>query len=153
MQGSIFATHHKLLTKFPYFSVTLSLSERKKKDTEKKSAEVLEYRGTKAENQSGQKTICRGSKEEKQKASLILSPSKFLRLWFQWGTMGGDSSEPPLWHLKSSISHYFFMIVQDRGRNSVLHKTGSFKQEVHKHLGWGFPKIPKRYFVMEHQYI
>ena len=52
----------------------------KKKDTEKKSAEVLEYRGTKAENQSGQKTICRGSKEEKQKASLILSPSKFLRL-------------------------------------------------------------------------
>lgn len=63
MQGSIFATHHKLLTKFPYFSVTLSLSERKKKDTEeKRGAEVLEYRGTKAENQSGQKTIFRGSK-------------------------------------------------------------------------------------------
>ena len=67
MQGSIFATHHKLLTKFPYFSVTLNLSERKKKKIQrKKNIEVLEYRGTKAENQSGQK-ICRGSKEEKQK--------------------------------------------------------------------------------------
>lgn len=39
----------------------------KKKDTEKKNVEVLEYRGTKAENQSRQKTIYRGSKEEKQK--------------------------------------------------------------------------------------
>lgn len=50
-----------------FFSNFKSFREKKKRYREKKNIEVLEYRGTKAENQSRQKTICRGSKEEKQK--------------------------------------------------------------------------------------
>ena len=49
-----------------FFSNFKSFRAKKKKIQRKKNIEVLEYRGTKAENQSGQK-ICRGSKEEKQK--------------------------------------------------------------------------------------
>ena len=54
-----------------YMGIVISWKQMKpfggKKRYREKNVEVLEYRGTKAENQSRQKTIYRGSKEEKQK--------------------------------------------------------------------------------------